>query len=272
MDTLNGGSFALRAIADRVAAVAPEHITPGRFLRELGLDPASLSYDGISHRLADLAVSSVNLPNMLALIGAALYVGMLLVRTIVPLRVLGILRALFFIAYGAVAGAPAPLLLYLLSLPINVIRLQQMLALIKKARNSSQGDLSMDWLRPFMKPRKCRAGEVLFRRNDLAEEMFLTVTGKFQVVEIGIEIAPGQFFGELGFVVPGNRRTATVMCTEDGHVLTVTYERLLELYFQNPQFGHYFLRLATERLMRDVARLEEMLEAGRANAAAVPSQ
>jgi len=38
--------------------------------------------------------------------------------------------------------------------------------------------------------------------------------------------------GELGFLSPDNRRTATVKCTEDGHVLTITYEKLLELYFR----------------------------------------
>jgi len=39
-------------------------------------------------------------------------------------------------------------------------------------------------------------------------------------------------------------------------VLTITYDKLLELYFQNPEFGYYFLRLTTERLMQNIARLE----------------
>ena len=39
-------------------------------------------------------------------------------------------------------------------------------------------------------------------------------------------------------------------------MLTITYDRLLELYFQNPEFGYYFLRLTTERLMQNIARLE----------------
>jgi hypothetical protein len=28
-----------------------------------------------------------------------------------------------------------------------------------------------------------------------------------------------------------------IECTKDGRVLTISYDRLLELYFQNPQFG-----------------------------------
>src|SRR4029079_12417552 len=194
--------------------------------------------------------------NMLALVGAAFYVATLMVRTIVPLRIIGIISIVFFIAYGALAGAVATFLLYLLSLPINIIRLRQMLTLVKKARLSAQGDLSMDWLRPFMTPRKYKKGDILFHKGDIAKEMFMTVTGKFLIREIDIELPPGRIMGELGFIDPNNRRTATVESLENGEVLTITYDRLLELYFQNPEFGYYFLRLTTERLMQNIARLE----------------
>jgi CRP-like cAMP-binding protein len=86
--------------------------------------------------------------------------------------------------------------------------------------------------------------------------MFLTVTGKFLVTEIGIELPPGRLMGELGFLSPNNRRTATVQCIEDGIVLTITYEKLLEIYFQNPQFGYYFLVLTSQRLLENISRLE----------------
>lgn len=264
------GSLNSIAIANLDLDVMTKSSTVNKLMLELGFNLANISYDAFFNRLMDIALSNITLPNMLALAGAVLYVVTLVVRTIVPLRVLGIVSTLFFIAYGAMAGAAATFFLYLLSLPINVIRLHQMLALIKKARMSAQGDLSMEWLRPFMSPRRCRAGDLLFRKGEIAEEMFLTVTGKFQVVEIGLEIPPRRFVGELGFVVPGNRRTQTVICLQGGDVLTITYEKLLELYFQNPQFGYYFLRLTTERLMQDVVRLEGIIEANKAGAAPAP--
>jgi CRP-like cAMP-binding protein len=43
-------------------------------------------------------------------------------------------------------------------------------------------------------------------------------------------------------------------------VLTITYERLLELYFQNPQFGYYFLVLTSQRLLQNSARAERIIE------------
>jgi hypothetical protein len=59
-------------------------------------------------------------------------------------------------------------------------------------------------------------GRCLFRKGDKADEMLLTVTGKFLVTEIGVEVPPGRLMGELGFLTPNNRRTATIECTEKG--------------------------------------------------------
>jgi CRP-like cAMP-binding protein len=72
-------------------------------------------------------------------------------------------------------------------------------------------------------------------------------------------LPPGRIMGELGFIDPKNRRTQTVESLDDGEVLTITYDKLLELYFQNPEFGYYFLRLTTERLTQNIARLEGVI-------------
>ena len=244
----------------RVLNFMGQNLKLDKIFTDLGLDPNHFTVDAAIHRLMEVAVANINIANMLALVGAAFYVATLMMRTIVPLRIIGIISIAFFIAYGLVAGAVSTFLLYLLSLPINVIRLRQMLSLVKKARMSAQGDLSMDWLRPYMAPRKYRKGDVLFRKGDVANEMFLTVTGKFLVSEIGVEVPPGRIMGELGFVAPKNKRTQTVKCVESGDVLTITYERLLELYFQNPEFGYYLLSLTSERLLQNVSRLEGLVE------------
>jgi len=261
---MNSASLDPTAILNRALEIVAQNLRVEKILIQLGLDPAHLTYDAVFNRLVDIVLANITLANMMALMGATFFVATLMVRTIVPLRVIGIISNVFFIIYGALAGAIPTFLLYLLSLPINVIRLRQMLTLVKKARLSAQGDLSMDWIRPFMSPRKYRNGEVLFNKGDVAKEMFLTVTGKFLVSEIGIELPPGRMMGELGFVAPENRRTQTVKCIEDGDVLTITYEKLLELYFQNPEFGYYFLRLTSERLMQNISRLEGVIAASKA--------
>jgi len=253
---MSSANIDLPALLNRALEHAAQNLRIEKLFIQLGLDPSNVTYDLVFSRLVDIVVANINFANMLALCGAILYVATLMVRTIVPLRIIGIISIVFFIGYGALAGAVATFFLYLLSLPINIIRLRQMLTLVKKARISAQGDLSMDWLRPFMTPRKYKKDEVLFKKGDVAKEMFLTVSGKFLVKEIDVELPPGRIMGELGFIDPDNRRTGTVVSLENSEVLTITYDRLLELYFQNPEFGYYFLKLTTERLMQNIGRLE----------------
>ena len=83
----------------------------------------------------------------------------LLMRTIVPLRILGIFGDICFIAYGVLANSLTSFFMYLLLLPINALRLHQMLKLVRKARSAAQGDLSMSWLEPYMTRRRYRKGE-----------------------------------------------------------------------------------------------------------------
>ena len=262
------GDLVLAAQGNGVIDAAMEDIL-AKVLTHLKIEVDNITFDALFQRLVDIALASITIANMLALIGAIFFVATLLMRTMVPLRVTGIISDVFFIGYGVLSGTVTTLILYILLLPINIFRLGQMLKLVKRARIAAQGDLSMDWLKPFMTRRQYRKGDVLFRKADRANEMFFTVTGKFLVTELGIELPPGRLVGELGFLSPDNRRTQSLECTEDGQVLAITYDRLLEIYFQNPEFGYYFLRLSTERLLQNITRLEGIIDQYKAEAASV---
>src|SRR5262250_1159467 len=262
------GDLVLAAKASEAVDAAVADIL-AKMLAHLRLEAGNITYEALFQRLVDIALASITIANMLALIGAIFFVATLLMRTMVPLRVTGIISDVFFIGYGVLSGTVTTLIIYILLLPINIFRLAQMLSLVKRARVAAQGDLSMDWLRPFMHRRKYGKGDVLFRKGDRANEMFFTVTGKFLVTELGIELPPGRLVGELGFLAPDNRRTQSLECTEDGQVLAITYDRLLEIYFQNPEFGYYFLRLSTERLLQNITRLEGIIDQYKAEAASV---
>jgi ABC-type multidrug transport system fused ATPase/permease subunit len=245
---------------NRILDTAADNLRVAKILIQLGLDPNNVTYDAIFNRLLEIFLANITFANMFALIGAVFFVATLLTQTMVPLRVANMIGCAFFAGYGALAGNVTTFLLYLLMVPINAYRLRQMLNLVKMARGATQGDTSMEWLKPFMSERKYRKGDVLFKKDDAAQEMFLTVTGKFLVREIKVELPPGRLMGELGFLSPDNKRTATVECLEDGHVLTITYEKLLEIYFQNPQFGYYFLVLTSQRLLENHARLQAIID------------
>ena len=259
-------------VLNRILDTAADNLRFAKILVQLGLDPNNITYDALFNRLFEIALANITLANLFALIGSIFFVATLLPHTMVPLRIANMIGCAFFAIFGALTGTITTFLLYLLMIPINAYRLRQMLVLVKKARSATQGDTSLEWLKPFMTERKYRQGEVLFKKNDVAQEMLLTVTGKFLVKEIGVEVPPGRLMGELGFLTPDNRRTATIECIENGHVLTITYEKLLEIYFQNPQFGYYFLVLTSQRLLENIGRLEaDIKESKISNPAAATS-
>jgi len=253
---MNSSNADVSTTLNRILDAAADNLRVAKILIQMGLDPNNITYDTLFNRLLEIVLANITLANMFALVGAIFFVATLLTHTMVPLRVANMIGCGFFACFGALTGSITTFLLYLLMLPINAYRLRQMLVLVKKARSATQGDTSMEWLKPFMTERKYRKGDILFKRDDAADEMLLTVTGKFLVKEISVELPPGRLMGELCFLTPDNRRTATIECIEDGHVLTITYEKLLEIYFQNPQFGYYFLVLTSQRLLENIARLE----------------
>jgi len=195
------------------------------------------------------------------ILGGLFFVATLWMQTMVPLRVAHIVSNGFFLGYGLFQPSYPALVLYVVLLPVNCVRLYQMIGLVKQVRGAAEGDLSMDWLKPFMTKRRYDKGDTLFNKGERGEEMFYTLSGRYRVTEIDITIEPGQLVGELAFLTPDHRRTQTVECVEEGQVLTISYDKVTELYFQNPIFGFYFLRLASERLLQNVSRLEAALSA-----------
>lgn len=180
-------------------------------------------------------------------------------RTMIPLRVFGILANMLLIAISIPTHNYPTMALHAVLLPVNVWRLQQMLQLVRDVKKSVNGDLSMEWLKPFMTKRKCQSGEEIFYKDEKAEHMYYIVSGRFRLVESGIELPVGAIVGELGMLSPSNRRTQTLECIEDGMVLGVSYRQVEELYVQNPEFGFYFLRLASARLFQNIETLEARL-------------
>jgi hypothetical protein len=200
-------------------------------------------------------------------IGALFYVGTHLMKTMVPLRIMGIASNVFLLTYVTLHASYPSVLLYGALIPINGVRLYQMLKLVRQVEEAAAGDLNMDWLKPFMSKRTYQAGEILFRRGEHASEMFYTVTGHFRLIEMGIEIGPGRVLGELGLLAPGNKRTQSLECVKNATVLVITYEKVRELYFQNPEFGFFFLQLISERMFQNLERLEQRLAEREAAAA-----
>ena len=191
-------------------------------------------------------------------------------RTMIPLRVFAILTNIVLISTAIPSHNYLVILVQTVVLVLNSYRLHQMLQLVRDVKKSVNSDLSLEWLKPFMTERKCTAGEVLFYKDEKAEDMFYIVSGRFKLVESGIELPVGAIVGEFGMLSPSNARTQTLECVEPGVVLSVSYSKVEELYVQNPAFGFYFLRLASARLFENIDKLEKRLAQQAAPASAAP--
>ena len=203
-----------------------------------------------------------------SLFASVFVVATITMRTMIPLRVFGILTNIVLIASSIPTHNYPTWCCTAVLLVLNSYRLHQMLQLVRDVKRSVNSDLSMEWLKPFMTERKCTAGEMLFYKDEKAEDMLYIVSGRFRLVESGIELPVGAIVGELGMLSPSNMRTQSLECIEAGVILSVSYSKVEELYVQNPAFGFYFLRLASARLFENIGKLEQRLEQQAAPASA----
>jgi CRP-like cAMP-binding protein len=204
-----------------------------------------------------------------ALFASIFLVATSTMRTMIPLRLFSILTNLVLIATAIPTRNYLIIPVQLAMLVLNSYRLHQMLQLVRDVKRSVSSDLSMEWLKPFMTERRCNAGEMLFYKDEKAEDMLYIVSGRFRLVESGIELPVGAIVGELGMLSPSNVRTQSLECTEAGMILSVSYDQVEQLYVQNPAFGFYFLKLASARLFQNLEMLERRLAQQTAQLAAV---
>jgi CRP/FNR family transcriptional regulator, cyclic AMP receptor protein len=185
-------------------------------------------------------------------LGTALTISATAMSTMIPLRIISLCASVAVITYGSLIGSMPVVLTELIQMPFNAYRLWQMLRLVRDVETAAGGDLSLEWLRPFGSRRTFGIGEVVFRKGDTADEMYYIESGLFRIPEAGIEVRKGGIVGELGLLSPENARTASLVCVEAGHALCVSYSDVKQLYYQNPEFGFYFLKLTSERLFQGV--------------------
>ncbi len=198
---------------------------------------------------------------MLQAVAAIFVIASVTMKGMVRLRVSSMVSNVFDLLAAVLSLSPVGIVKYGIVLPVNSIRLREMMKLIRRTEFAASGAVpTMEWLKPFMHRRPAKAGELIFNKGDMADRMFLVATGRFQLLESHIEFTNGGMVGELGLLSPDNHRTQGLRCVEAGDLYEISYDHVRELYFQNPEFGFYFLKLTSKRLFENIARLERELE------------
>ena len=216
------------------------------------------SFREISESIKSLFVG-MTYAQWIGYIAASLGILTFAMQTMIPLRITGIGHSLGQIAFGFLTGIYPMVIQHLILFPLNCYRLFEMCRLIKAVKTAVEGNHALEWLTPFMTKRGIKAGEVLVEKAEDASRLYFIIDGCVHLPEINIDLGPGAVVGELGMLAPDRKRTRTVVCTMDGSVLEIAYNRIEQLYCQNPAFGRYFLKLSTQRLFDNIERLERVL-------------
>jgi hypothetical protein len=73
--------------------------------------------------------------------------------------------------------------------------------------------------------------------------MYVILAGSVRLVEIEVVLGPGALVGEMGIFAPDHRRTGTALCETEVEIGSISDEKALQLYYQNPAFGFSLFRL-----------------------------
>ncbi len=175
-------------------------------------------------------------------------------ETMIPLRTAAIVANVLALVYALWLGNYPLAVLSAVLLPLNAVRLHQMRRLVRDINRAIRADLDADWLLPFTRPQRFKAGQTMMARGDYATAAFYVVAGEVEVIELGETFGKGTLLGEIGLFAPDGKRTLTARCKTDVDTARLDYDRFKELYFENPQFGFRLLHLIVARLQHNSAR------------------
>jgi CRP-like cAMP-binding protein len=97
-----------------------------------------------------------------------------------------------------------------------------------------------------------RQSEVIIRKGDLSDCLYLVYEGLLWVAEAGAELGPGSVIGEMGVLSQTHARTATVRAHTDCVLGRVSAQDFDRVYFANPSLGLALIRLIIDRLTGEI--------------------
>ena len=204
------------------------------------------------------------LAHFAAAIGVAMVMAGALMRTMTPLRWLAVGSNVGLMVYGALRPSPITFSIAAVLLPVNLYRAIEVTKLTRRVHRAEAGAGHAGlWLKPYMKAKKLKAGQILFSKGDPAEHLFLLVEGQLELVELSKMLEPGRIFGEIALFSPDRIRTTTVRCVTPCTVLRIHDSTVRQLYYQDHAFGFHLIDLLASRLSGDVRRAQRELREAR---------
>jgi len=194
------------------------------------------------------------------LVAFALTLAAAYARTMVPLRWLTVASSLTSLVYGVLGPSPVALLTAGVLLPLNLWRAVEVTRLTQHVRRAGvEADMAGLWLKPYMRSRQLKAGQLLFAKGDRADHLYMLISGQAELVEIGRPLEDGRIFGEIALFSPEQTRTQSVRALSDCTLLEISGTTVRTLFFQSPAFGFHLIELLAMRLGADVRRAQQAI-------------
>ena len=198
----------------------------------------------------------------LGYIASALVLCTFCTKTMMPLRIIALGSNVAFISYGFLLHLYPVLILHAVLLPLNTWRLTEIFRLVKRVQGTVDDEQVFRALVPFANRMTARRGEVVIRKGDVSDALYLVLEGSLWVEDAEVELGPGSIVGEMGVLSRTHLRTATVDARSDCVLGRVSTEDFQRVYFTNPALGLSLVRLVIERLTRELeTRRLEAVEA-----------
>jgi CRP-like cAMP-binding protein len=102
---------------------------------------------------------------------------------------------------------------------------------------------------PFVNRESFKGKERLFQKGDAADKLYYLERGTVWLPEVDRTIHAGEIIGEMGVFSPFHERTASAVCMTDSTFLVLGERTALELYYSNPDFGLFMVRMIIRRFL-----------------------
>lgn len=172
-------------------------------------------------------------------------------KTMLTLRLFGLASNLAFITYAIGFDAYPILILHTILFPLNIYRLYQVNKLAKDVKKFSTDEFSVEWIIPYAQKRQFKKDEIIFRKGDLADNIYFLLRGKILIVELNKVIEAGVLFGEMSIFSKTKQRMFTLQCDTDIVAYQISEDNLYKLYYQNPAIGFYLTKIILNRMIQN---------------------
>jgi CRP-like cAMP-binding protein len=91
----------------------------------------------------------------------------------------------------------------------------------------------------------------VFGKSSNADCVYYIFAGSVRLTDKNIVVPQGQMIGIIGIFSGEHLRTDTAVCLSDVELGMISKNKILELFYQSPEFGAFLIRMVAQRAALD---------------------